>query len=89
MPRSEAQVHALDTIARQRVSDRESLSELARLFPVAGSVSAQRAIAGIFIRSDYEAIDKHDLVRVLRQSRLRSPDGEDMIDVLIRRLQPS
>jgi hypothetical protein len=89
MPRSPAQVHALDALARQHVSDRESLSELARLFPVAGSVSVQRAIAGIFIRSDYQAFDKTELVRVLRQSRLKSPDGEDVIDVLIRRLQAS
>jgi hypothetical protein len=89
MPRSTAQVHALEALARQPVSDRESLSELARLFPVAGSVSVQRAIAGIFIRSDYHAMDKRELVRVLRTSRLKSPDGEDVIDVLIRRLQAS
>lgn len=87
MPRSPAQVQALDELARQRVSDRETLDELARLFPVAGSVNAQRAIAGIFIRSDYHSIDKPQLARLLRQNRLKSPDGEDVIDVLIRRLQ--
>jgi hypothetical protein len=89
MPQSAAQVVALDTIGRQPVSDRESLGELARLFPVTGSLSVQRAIAGIFVRSDYQAFDKHELIRVLRQSRLKSPGGEDMIDVLIRRLQAS
>ena len=82
-----AQVRALDTLARHYLSDRESLAELARLFPLTKSVSVQRAIAGIFIRSDYRAIAKPELVRVLRQHRLKSPDGEDVIDVLIRRLQ--
>jgi hypothetical protein len=86
MPRSAAQVRALEALAQQRVSDRESLDELARLFPVADSVGVQRAIAGIFIRSDYAAIDKPALVRVLRQNRLKSPDGQDVIDALIRRL---
>jgi hypothetical protein len=28
-------------------------------------------------------------VRMLRERRLRSPDGEDMVDILIRRLQAS
>jgi hypothetical protein len=88
MPPSEAQVQALDTIARQRISDHDILSELGRLYPVDGSVSAQRAIAGIFIRSDFSAIDRPELVRVLRQGRLKS-FGEDVIDVLIRRLQLS
>jgi hypothetical protein len=84
---SDAQVRALDTLARHRLSDRESLEELTGLFPRAKSVSVQRAIAGILIRSDYQAMAKPELVRTLRQHRLKSPDGEDMIDVLIRRLQ--
>ena len=84
---SEAQVRALDTLARQYLSDREILDELTRLFTLAKSVNVQRAIAGVFIRSDYRAIVKPELVRVLRQHRLKSPDGEDLIDVLIRRLQ--
>jgi len=84
---SDAQVRALNTLARHRVSDRESLEELTRLFPLAKSVSVQRAIAGILIRSDYEWMARPELARALRQTRLKSPDGEDMIDVLIRRLQ--
>ena len=87
MPRSEGQVHALDTLARQHVDDPESLQELTRLFPVARSVQVQRAIAGILIRADYRMLARNDLARSLRQSRLRSPDGEDVIDALIRRLQ--
>jgi hypothetical protein len=87
MAESDAQVRALDTLAHYYVSDRESLDELTRLFPRARSVNVQRAIAGVFIRSDYRALPRQDLVRMLRQHRLKSPDGEDLIDVLIRRLQ--
>jgi hypothetical protein len=86
---SDAQVRALDTLARYRLSDRESLEELARLFPLAKSVTVQRAIAGILIRSDYRTIAGPELVRALRQHRLKSAEGEDLIDVLIRRLQAS
>ena len=87
MSNSEAQVRALDTLARGQVSDRQSLEELTRLFPLAKSVNVQRSIAGILVRSDYAAMAKPGLVRALRQHRLKSPDGEDMIDILLRRLE--
>jgi hypothetical protein len=86
---SDAQVHALDTLARLSLSDRESLEALARLFPLAKSLTVQRAIAGILVRSDFRAIATPELVKTLRQTRLKSPDGVDVIDVLIRRLQAS
>ena len=72
-----------------RLSDRESLNELARLFPLAKSVNVQRAIAGILIRADYPSLARPEFARALRQHRLKSPDGHDMIDVLIRRLEAS
>ncbi len=84
---SRAQVRALDALAGQHVSDRQSLEELTRLFPVAESPGVQVAIAGILIRSDYRAIATPELVQTLRQSRLRSPNGKDVIDILIRQLQ--
>ena len=87
MTGSGAQVRALDTLARHRLSDRQSLNELARLFPAAGSVDVQRAIAAVFIRADDQAIAKPEVVRVLSQYRLKSPDGNDIIDILIRRLR--
>jgi hypothetical protein len=87
MSGSDAQVRALDTLAGLRLSDRDSLQELARLFPQARSVGVQRAIAGVLIRADYRAIEGPALARELRQTRLKSPDGHDVIDVLIRRLQ--
>jgi hypothetical protein len=83
----DGQVRALNTLAGQYLSDRESLDELMRLFPRARSLNVQRAIAGIFIRADYGAVDRHELAGVLRQYRLRSSDHDDIIDVLIRRLQ--
>ncbi len=84
---STAQVRALDTLASQPLSDPDSLQELARLFPVAGSPGVQTAIAGILVRSDYQTIATPELVQTLRQSRLKTSGGADMIDVLFRRLQ--
>jgi hypothetical protein len=86
---TDAQARALDTLAPYHLSDRESLEALTRLFPLAKSVNVQRAIAGILIRSDFKTIATPEIVKTLRQSRLKSPDGADMIDVLIRRLQSS
>jgi hypothetical protein len=87
MKASDAQVHALDALARYRLSDRESLEELARAFVVAKSVAVQRAIAGVLVRADYGTIASTELVRALREHRVKSRDGEDLVDVLIRRLQ--
>jgi hypothetical protein len=87
MTGSGAQIRALETLARHRLSDRQSLDELARLFPTATSVDVQRAIAAVFIRSDYQALPRPEIIRVLSQSRLKSRSGDDVIDILIRRLQ--
>jgi hypothetical protein len=84
---TEAQVRALDTLASHRLDDRQSLEALTQLFPVTKSLDVQRAIAGILIRADYHAFAKPELVRTLRQHRLKSSTGQDLIDVLIRRLQ--
>ncbi|HEX8011349.1 MAG TPA: hypothetical protein VF814_10490 [Casimicrobiaceae bacterium] len=89
MSASAAQVRALDTLASLHLSDPQSLTELSRLFPLAKSLSVQRAIAGILVRADFRAIATSDLVKLIRQSRLKSPDGADVIDVLIRRMQAS
>ena len=81
-----AQVRALDALADHRVADHEALESLARLFPLARSIDVQRAIAGVLIRADFEAIDTPQLVRTLREHRFKSHDGRDLIDVLIDRL---
>jgi len=87
MRSTEAQVRALDTLASHRLDDRQSLEALTQLFPVTKSLDVQRAIAGILIRADYHAFARPELVRTLRQHRLKSSTGQDLIDVLIRRLQ--
>ncbi|MCC2632485.1 MAG: hypothetical protein K0S48_371 [Ramlibacter sp.] len=87
MPASDAQVRAIETLAQQRVSDPESLRAIAALFPLAKSVQVQRAIAGVLIRSDYRVLGQADLARTLKQHRLKSPDGGDVIDALLRVLQ--
>ena len=86
---AQTQIRALDTLAQHGVSDHESLEALTRLFPVAKTVDVQRAIAGILIRADYRTFAKPEVVRALREHRLKSPDGKDLIDVLIRRMQAS
>ncbi len=78
-----------NTLAHHRLSDRETLEALTQLFPLAKSIGVQRAIAGILIRADYQQIATPDLLRALREHRLQSPDGRDLIDVLIRRLHVS
>ena len=45
------------------------------------------AIADLIIRSDYRPLAKPELVRMLSEHRLKSPNGKDIIDILIRRLQ--
>ncbi len=82
-----AQVRALETLARQRLADAQSLQAIAGLFPLARSLDVQRAIAGILIRSDTKLLARAELARTLRLHRLKSPDGSDLIDVLIRLLQ--
>jgi hypothetical protein len=82
----DAQVRALHALARQTIVDADGLDDLARLFPVAESIAVQRAIASVFIRSDHRSIATPELVRVLREHR-KAGTGNDVIDVLIRRLE--
>ena len=87
MPGSDAQVRALNTLAGYPLSDRKSMEELLSLFSATKMIEVQRAVAGILIRADLSAMAGVELLKRIRQSRLKSADGEDMIDVLIRRLQ--
>jgi hypothetical protein len=89
MPASAAQVRALESLAQQRISDPETLRSIAGLFPLAGSLDLQRAVAGILIRSDHRVLGQTELARSLKQYRIKSPTGEDVIDALIRVLQTS
>jgi hypothetical protein len=87
MTDAKAQARALDTLAGQGITDRESLEDLTRLFAQAGSGGVQLAIAGILLRSDYQMIASVDLLQLLRQHRRKSSSSDDMVDVLIRRVQ--
>jgi hypothetical protein len=87
MSDASAQVRAIDALADHRVSDPAVLSDLARLFPQTRSLEVQRAIAGALIRADYQAMATPDLARTLREHRLKSQNGRDLIDVLIDRLE--
>ncbi|HTS21344.1 MAG TPA: hypothetical protein VMN79_05975 [Casimicrobiaceae bacterium] len=86
MKMAEAQARALDALSGYRFSDPETLLGLTELFALARSIDVQRAVAGVLIRSDYRAISTPALARKLQAQRLKSPDGADVIDVLIRRL---
>jgi len=88
MPPSEAQVRALESLARHYVSDREVLATLTRLYAETRSWAVQAAIAGILIRADRRSIASPELVRTLADKRLPAPAGaQDMIDELIHVLQ--
>jgi hypothetical protein len=87
MPSAQAQVQALHALARHRLTDRDSLDTLLRLYPVAETAGVQAAIAGILLRSDYRSIASPEVVQTLRTRRLRGGAGDDAIDVLIRRMQ--
>jgi hypothetical protein len=89
MSGSEAQARALDALARHYVADRESLDILRQLFASTRSWPVQNAIAGILIRADAAAIARADLLRTLREYRLKSSPGDNMVDALIQRLQLS
>ena len=84
MEGSAAQARALETLARHHISDAEVLERLARVFTQTRSLAVQRAIAEIFLRSNYRG--SPGLAEQLRRHRMRSPDGADLIDTLLTRL---
>jgi hypothetical protein len=87
MPSAQAQVQALHALAQHRLTDRDSMTTLLHLYPVAETAGVQAAIAGILLRSDYRSIASPEVVQTLRTRRLRGGIGDDAIDVLIRRMQ--
>lgn len=82
-----AQARALETVARHHVSDDETLDELAALFAQSRSHAVQRAVAEVFLRSGIGPSPKR--AALLREKRLRSPGGSDLIEVVIRKLEGS
>lgn len=89
MSGAEAQARALDVLARHYLSDRESVETLTQLFAKTGAWPVQNAIAGVLIRADPKAARDPDVLRTLREFRLKTlPDG-NMVDALIERLRLS
>jgi hypothetical protein len=86
---SVVQVRALDALAGQQLADPESIEMLARLFPVAQSAEVQAAIAGILIRSDYQAIATLEFAQTVRESSLTSAGRSGPVDILLRRMSGS
>lgn len=89
MKAAAAQARALETLARQHVTDAETLTELATLFARSTHLRVQRAIAEVFIRSGPAALEIPGLASLIRRHRVKSPDGADLIDALIGRLAPT
>ena len=83
MDASAAQARALETLARHHISDGEILGRLTRVVTQTRTLAVQRAIAEIFLRSNYR---DPGLGELLRRHRVRSPDGNDLIDTLLARL---
>jgi hypothetical protein len=86
---SEAQARALDVLARHYLSDRESVNTLKQLFTRTRSWPVQNAIAGVLIRADPKTIAAQEMLRTLREFRLKASPGDNMVDALIQRLQTS
>jgi hypothetical protein len=86
MKASAAQVRAIETLARQHVSDAEVLERLAALYSSAHSPEVQRAVAEVFLRSDLAAIDARALAARLQRDRIRD---DALIDSVITRLNDS
>jgi len=86
MKPSAAQVRAIETLARQHVSDAEVLANLATVYSGARSLEVQRAVAEVFLRSDLGEIDAPALAERLRRDRLRD---DALIDTVIARLNAS
>lgn len=93
MPPSEAQARAVESLGRLYLSDRTVLQRLVQLYAETPSAAVQGAIAGTLLRADPRVIhsangdDRAKLLRLLREQRRPSPDGQPMIDALIRQLE--
>jgi hypothetical protein len=85
----DAQARALDVLARHYVSDRESVDTLKQLFTKTRSWPVQNAIAGVLIRAERHSLGTAELLRTLRENRLQTSQGGNMVDSLIQRLQES
>lgn len=87
MQPSAAQARALEAVARQPVVHAKAFEELAALFARSPSLGVQRAIAEVFLRVPASGLALPGLAKVLRDRRIKSREGRDVIDALIERLE--
>jgi hypothetical protein len=85
----EAQARALDVLARHYLSDSESVETLRQLFARTGAWPVQNAIAGVLLRADPKTARDPDVLRTLREFRLKTLPEGNMVDALIQRLRLS
>jgi hypothetical protein len=83
----DAQVRALESLARHYVTDGELLAMLVRLFERTGSAAVQGAIAGILLRAELPAGSRSLLAQTLLGHRLPPPGADSLGDALIEQLQ--
>ena len=83
----EAQIRALETLARFRIDDRDSLEALLQVFADTRNPGTQQAIAKVFLFADFASVDKAEFARVIRARRLRSVGGSDATDFLLHKLE--
>jgi len=76
-------------LARHYLSDRETVATLRDLFAKTRSVPVQNAIAGVLIRADRNTVASSELLRTIRENRVKASPGDNMVDALIHRLQES
>lgn len=86
---TEAQARALDVLARHYLSDRDSVETLKQLFARTPAWPVQNAIAGVLLRADPKAAANPEVLRTLREYRLKSLPEGNMVDALIERLKVS
>lgn len=86
VPPGDAQVRALEVLARHYVADREVMTLLADLYANTASAQVQDAIAGVLIRADRRSIDEAGLLQLLSRHRQGPAGTGSMVDALLARL---
>lgn len=85
MDQPDAQVRALDALARQRLHDATSLGRLLQLYERTTAAAVQNAVAGVLIRADLGSLEEPPLLqRRLRAHRIESAPGQQpLLDLLL------
>ena len=65
------------------------MDTLKQLFAKTRSWTVQNAIAGVLLRADRKSVHSGEMLRTLRENRVKASPGDNMVDALIQRLQES